>query len=105
VLSARAWDLTQRPADTVPITLWVEEWIDVAQGVVGIGDIQQAGFTTSFGQDTMDGIGGDHLAHVADVDLPRWGDPGIHHVASTTLADDVIGEEISPVLCLRCRGH
>ena len=60
---------------------------------------------SSLGEDAVDGVGGHHFAHVADMNLPRWCDAGIHHMASTTLVDDVVGEEIRPVSCLRCCGH
>src|SRR5687767_2907257 len=53
----------------------------------------------------MDGIGRHHLAHVADVNLPGWGDAGVDYVAVAALAADVVSEEIRPVPSLCCRRH
>ena len=105
MLPTWAGDFTERFTDLVPIALRVKKRVDMAQRVVGIGDIQQAGFIPPLGKDAVDGVGGYHFAHVADMNLPRWRDASIHHMASTTLVDDVVGEEIRPVPCLRCRRH
>src|SRR5262245_24043388 len=105
MLPTWAGDFAERFTDFVPIALWVEKWVNMAQWIVRIGDVQQAGFISPLGEDAVDGVGGHHLTHVADMNLPRWRDASIHYMASTTLADDVVGEEIRPVSWLRGRRH
>ena len=50
-----------------------QEGVEPAQAVVGIGDINQAGFRPAIEQGSVDGLGSHDLAHVSDMHGTGWG--------------------------------
>ena len=95
--AAGAGDLRQRLADVVLIDRRVQERVDLAQGVEVVGHVVERDLHAALDEDTVDDVGGDHLAQVANVDLAGRRDAGGDLVRAGGLPQDAVGDLVGPV--------
>ncbi len=84
VAAAGAWYLGERLADVLLVAVG-QKRVDLAQRVVGVADVDELRLAAVAGDGPMDGVGCQHLAHVAHVDGAGWRDRRGEDVAVTAL--------------------
>lgn len=91
-------DLAQRSADVFGVFGGVEERVDFAEGIIIVGDEDEASGDAAFAEDAADDVGGEDFAEVADVDTAGGADAaGDKEGAGTALSDELIDRTIGPV--------
>src|SRR5206468_4048933 len=76
----------------------VQERVDLAQRVEVVGHVVERDLDPVLLQDLVDDVGRDHLAQVADVDVPGGRDTGRDLVRTPARGEDSAGDLVGPVL-------
>lgn len=91
-------DLAQRSADVFCVFGGIEERVYLAEGIIVVGNEDEASGDAPLAEDAADDVGSEDFAEVADVDAAGGADAaGDEKGAGTALSDELIDGTIGPV--------